>query len=249
MRTKPGRSALLRHRRRGADRGHRASALFAPHRLAGDIGPGDIENQLHVASHLTKRRSARRPLGNTGVEVPQLGRKTEASQQSPALMDERDKLLRELSSIAKINVVEDRSGQVTISLDGGNSQSAIVRKDSTTLIGVKFTPGDLGRVDILYNPYGESRPISSVSAGTLGGLINFRSQILSPAMDGLDHLAQTFTAEVNAIHTAGIDARGDRGKEIFEIEPVFQVTSPTLLGMVEVDVDVSDINKFDYLCI
>ncbi len=176
----------------------------------------------------------------------QLGRKTNANEQSPALMDERDKLLRELSNVAKINIIEDKSGQVTISLDGGNSQSAIVRKDSTTLIGVEFKPGDLGRVDILYNPYGEQRPVSSVSSGTLGGLINFRSQILSPAMDGLDHLAQTLTAEINEIHTAGLDARGDRGKAIFEIEPVFQVTSPTLLGSVEVDVEVSDVKEFNY---
>ena len=176
----------------------------------------------------------------------QLGRKTEASQQSPALMDERDKLLRELSNTAKINVVEDPSGQVTVSLDGGNSQSAIVRKDSTTLIGVEFKPGDLGRVDILYDPYGEPRPISSVSSGTLGGLINFRSQILSPAMDGLDNLAQTLTAEVNSIHTAGVDARGQRGKELFEIEPVFQIASPTLKGTVEVDVQISDVKAFNY---
>ena len=176
----------------------------------------------------------------------QLGRKTESSQQSPALMDERDKLLRELSNVAKINVLEDQSGQVTVSLDGGNSQSAIVRKDSTTLIGVKFTPGDLGRVDTLYDPYGESRPISSVSSGTLGGLINFRSQILSPAMDGLDNLAQTLTAEVNTIHTAGVDARGQRGKALFEIEPVFQITSPTLQGTVEVDVQLTDVKAFNY---
>ena len=176
----------------------------------------------------------------------QLARKTEASEQSPALMDERDKLLRELSKVAKINVIEDYSGQVTVSLDGGNSQSAIVRKDSTTLVGVEFTPGDLGRVDILYNPYGETRPISSVSSGTLGGLVNFRSQVLSPAMDGLDHLAQTLTAEVNAIHSAGIDARGDRGKALFEIQPVFQITSPTLKGTVEVDLEIADVKAFNY---
>ena len=176
----------------------------------------------------------------------QLGRKTESSQQSPALMDERDKLLRELSNVAKINVLEDPSGQVVVSLDGGNSQSAIVRKDSTTLIGVEFTPGDLGRVDILYDPYGQPKPISSVSSGTLGGLINFRSQILSPAMDGLDNLAQTLTAEVNAVHTAGVDARGQRGQALFEIEPVFQITSPTLKGSVEVDVQVLDVKSFNY---
>ena len=176
----------------------------------------------------------------------QLGRKTDSSQQSPALMDERDKLLRELSNVAKINVIEDPSGQVIVSLDGGNSQSAIVRKDSTTLIGVEFTPGDLGRVDILYDPYGQPKPISSVSSGTLGGLINFRSQILSPAMDGLDNLAQTLTAEVNAVHTAGVDARGQRGQALFEIEPVFQISSPTLKGTVEVDVQVLDVKSFNY---
>mgnify|MGYP007000395430 len=73
----------------------------------------------------------------------QLARKTDVALQSPTLLDQRDKLLRDLSSVAKINVIEKPSGQVVVSLDGSNSQATIVREDSSTDIGVSFIPGDL----------------------------------------------------------------------------------------------------------
>ena len=116
--------------------------------------------------------------------------------------------------VAKINVIEKPSGQVIVSLDGSNSQATIVREDSSTDIGVSFIPGDLSRIDLIYDPFGNSRPISNVSSGTLAGLVNFRSQILSPAMDGLDNLARVLTKEVNEIHTSGIDAKNQRGRVI-----------------------------------
>ena len=131
----------------------------------------------------------------------QLARKTDVKFQSPTLLDQRDKLLRDLSDVAKINVIEKPSGQVIVSLDGSNSQATIVREDSSTDIGVSCIPGDLSRIDLIYDPFGNSRPISNVSSGTLAGLVNFRSQILSPAMDGLDNLARVLTKEVNEIHT------------------------------------------------
>ena len=152
------------------------------------------------------------------------------------MLDQRDKLLRDLSDVAKINVIEKPSGQVIVSLDGSNSQATIVREDSSTDIGVSFIPGDLSRIDLIYDPFGNSRPISNVSSGTLAGLVNFRSQILSPAMDGLDNLARVLTKEVNEIHTSGIDAKNQRGGELFEIEPVFNITSPTISGMVELNI-------------
>ncbi|OUU74355.1 MAG: flagellar hook-associated protein FlgK [Methylococcaceae bacterium TMED69] len=177
----------------------------------------------------------------------QLARKTDVALQSPTLLDQRDKLLRDLSSVAKINVIEKPSGQVVVSLDGSNSQATIVREDSSTDIGVSFIPGDLSRADLIYDPFGDSRPISNVSSGTLAGLVNFRSQILSPAMDGLDNLARVLTKEVNEIHTSGIDAKNQRGGELFEIEPVFNITSPTISGMVELDITVEKAEDYDFL--
>ena len=177
----------------------------------------------------------------------QLARKTDVKFQSPTLLDQRDKLLRDLSDVAKINVIEKPSGQVIVSLDGSNSQATIVREDSSTDIGVSFIPGDLSRIDLIYDPFGNSRPISNVSSGTLAGLVNFRSQILSPAMDGLDNLARVLTKEVNEIHTSGIDAKNQRGGELFEIEPVFNITSPTISGMVELNIMVESAEDYDFL--
>ncbi len=198
----------------------------------------NIEHQIESINNLAEKILA--------VNV-QLSRKTDVALQSPTLLDQRDKLLRDLSNIAKINVIEKPSGQVVVSLDGSNSQATIVREDSSTDIGVSFIPSDLSRIDLIYDPFGNSRPISNVSSGTLAGLVNFRSQILSPAMDGLDNLARVLTKEVNDIHTSGIDAKNQRGGELFEIEPVFNISSPTISGMVELDITVEEAEDYDFL--
>ena len=88
-------------------------------------------------------------------------------------------------------------------------------------LGVKFDDYDPARVDIISDPFGDAYAASSISSGSLGGLINLRGQTLGPVMDSFDHLAQVFVQEVNQIHTSGIDSRGERGKELFHIEPIF----------------------------
>ena len=50
-----------------------------------------------------------------------------------------------------------------------------------------------------------------MTGGELGGILNFRSQILSPAIENLDALAVSTATEINAIQTNGIDATGTRG--------------------------------------
>ena len=75
--------------------------------------------------------------------------------------------------------------------------------------GCNFDNSDPGRVDLILEPYGDRRVASSVSSGALGGLLNFRTQTLAPAMDSFDYLAQTLVAEVNQIHSSGLDGRGE----------------------------------------
>ena len=46
--------------------------------------------------------------------------------------------------------------------------------------------------------------------------MNFRSQILAPAIAGLNTLATSVTSEVNALQTTAVDANGARGTNLFD---------------------------------
>ena len=71
-------------------------------------------------------------------------------------------------------------------------------------------------VEILANFNGTITPTSSLAGGSLGGILNFRSQVLTPAVDNLDALAFSTATEVNTIQTTGIDATGTRGTNLFD---------------------------------
>ena len=175
----------------------------------------------------------------------QLSGKISVDKQPPGLLDQRDQVLRDLAQISKIHVTESVSGEVAVRLGSGSGSLIVDGKESLDL-GVNFDNNDPGRVDIIVDPYGDARASSSVSSGVLGGLINFRSQTLGPAMDNLDYLAQTVVKEINQIHTSGLDARGERGTDLFQIDSVFEVSSPTVDSDIDIEIEVVDPETFTF---
>jgi len=175
----------------------------------------------------------------------QLGKKISVDQQPSQLLDQRDKVLRDLASITKITVAEAASGAVMVRLDQ-SSGSVIVDNTQATELGVSFDPADPARVAITLDPYREARAASNISGGTLGGLMGFRAQTLGSVMNSFDHLAQTFVQQINRIHTAGIDSRGDRGKPLFQIEPLIEVKSLTLNDQVNIGMEITDPDNFEF---
>ena len=129
---------------------------------------------------------------------------------------------------------------------GSSSGTLIVDGKATTTLGVNFDINDPGRVDIIADPYGTAYAASAVTNGLLGGLMNFRSQTLGPAMDSFDYLAQTVVKEVNQIHTSGLDARGERGQALFKIDSVFDVSAPTVKNQAAISIEVVDPEAFKF---
>jgi flagellar hook-associated protein FlgK len=151
----------------------------------------------------------------------QLSREARTDAQPAELLDQRDRLLTDLSKLVKINVTTATNGSVNISIGSNASASRIVDGLVATELGVRFDEADLGRVAIIADPYGlKPEIVAGVTNGKLGGLLSFREQILQPTFSQLDSLAKTIVTDINAIHTGGIDLRGDVGKELFTIEPV-----------------------------
>ena len=175
----------------------------------------------------------------------QLNKKLTLDSQPPMLLDQRDRLLREMSEVTKIHVAESTSGQVQVRL-GSSAGSLIADHKVPYDLGAAFNSSDPGRVDLIIEPYGDRRAASAVSSGMLGGLLNFRTQTLAPAMDSFDYLAQTLVAEVNQIHSAGLDGRGDPGTDLFAIDPTFDISAGVANSPISLQVQVTDPEAFDY---
>ena len=204
--------------------------------LSGQLADIEQETQDKIELQVAKLNNLSEQLAEVNV---QLNRTLSAEMQPARLLDQRDSLLRDLSQITKINVRETATGAVDVRL-GSNVGSVAVTGAQATTFGSEFYANQPGRVDLISEPNGDTRPVSSASGGMLGGLIQLRNQVLAPAMDSFDGLAQTLAKEMNAIHTSGLDARGERGKDLFKIDPIFDVTSPTVTSTIKASLAVAD---------
>ena len=145
----------------------------------------------------------------------QLAKKATLNGQPPNLLDKRDGILRDMAEIAKIHVTHSDSGTVEVRLDNQNG-TPVVDSLRSTVFSATFDATQPGQVEILANVYGAASPTNSVTGGSLGGLLNFTSQALAPAVTGLDELAVITAKEINTLQTTGVDANGERGTDLFD---------------------------------
>lgn len=137
------------------------------------------------------------------------------------LLDQRDQAVSNLSSLAGIQVVRNDQGY-SVFMAGG--QPLVVADKSYTLAAVTSSsdPSELSVVSqgiAGANPPGQNQalPDSSLSGGTLGGLLAFRSQTLDPAQAQLGAIATSFAAQVNAQNALGVDLSGNPGGNLFTV--------------------------------
>jgi flagellar hook-associated protein FlgK len=150
----------------------------------------------------------------------QLFRQTLLDRQPPDLLDQRDLLLTKLSAVVKTTVTTRTNGVVEVSIGSVPDAGGLVSGDRSVQVAAQFSESDLSRVAIIADPYSKTpEAIVGVASGELGGLLNFREQVLQPATEALNHLAKNVASEINAVHTNGMDAYGDLGQPLFTIDP------------------------------
>ena len=148
----------------------------------------------------------------------QLTKQKSANLQPADLLDQRDVLLKDLSSYAHINTGFAENGAVTVSLGPSLTRDVAVDGVNSFMLGTNFNSAAPEKVSLVLDPYGNATPLTGLSGGKLAGIMSFREQVLGSSRSSLDTLANNFVKEVNAIHTAGIDAYGNNGLDLFSID-------------------------------
>lgn len=159
------------------------------------------------------------------AQIAQLNQQISAanSQGQPPnqLMDQRDLAVSNLSGLAGVQVVRNDSGY-SVFLAGGQPLVVADKSYQLATVASSSDPSELTVVSqgiAGANPQGPNQTLSdsSLSGGTLGGLLAFRNQTLDPAQAQLGAIAASFAAQVNGQNALGVDLSGMPGGKLFTI--------------------------------
>jgi flagellar hook-associated protein FlgK len=153
----------------------------------------------------------------------QLAKNATQAKQPPELLDQRDRLLTQISQLSRITTKFEPSGAVALSLGTSMQQGLVLEGQDARPVTAVFDPDAPEKVDLYIGQFSsDPRALSSLAGGELGGLLAFREQVLNPARNALDDLARTLVAEVNHVHNDSMDAYGNAGEDLFG----FDATGP-----------------------
>ena len=162
------------------------------------------------------------------------------------LLDERDKLIDDLSSYVTVNTVAQTDGSVNVFI--GNGQAMVVGGNANTL-AVTNNPisPDRKELSISLAGGGVSNITEQITGGKLGGLLRFRSEVLDPAQNSLGLAAIGLADSFNAEHITGMDLDGQLGQEYFTRARVDVGAHPANAGTLTATFDdVSNLTNHDY---
>ncbi len=139
-----------------------------------------------------------------------------ASGQPPNdLLDARDQLINQLSTHISVDTVAQDNGAVNVFI--GNGQSLVIGQTAAKLVTGQDS-FDATRSTVLLQTATSSVDISqNLTGGSLGGTLDFRTQMLDPAHNALGRISVALASVVNAQHKDGTDLNGNLGGDLFSV--------------------------------
>lgn len=130
------------------------------------------------------------------------------------LLDARDEALRELSEYVNVAVFPTGSdGQVNVFV--GNGQP-LVLGGAANQVATTASPTNSEKLEVVMMINGRSQIVSSeVTGGRLGGLLDFRENELTSAINDLGRVAIVLSDTVNKQHSLGMDLEDNLGGLFF----------------------------------
>ena len=155
------------------------------------------------------------------------------------LLDQRDALVQQLGQDIGLTVVQGNNNAVNLYTPSG--AALVTDANSFNLQTTSGGYGD-GNITITYQPTGQDLT-NSISGGTLGGLLSFRSQITS-AQDTVGAVAFSLSQAVNAQQTLGLDLNGNLGQALFSVGTPLVYAAQSNTGSGTLTASISNANSF-----
>jgi len=164
------------------------------------------------------------------------------------LLDRRDVLVRDLAAQVSVSTALQDDGTLSVFIGSGQT---LVIGTSAKQLAVRGSEFDPTRLEVTYQgSSGNIQLDSNLTGGTLGGLLDFRRQMLDPSRQSLGQTAVAFVHSFNEQHRSGMDLRGALGGDFFGIDSPDILHSASNTGSGTVSATVSDLSTFtgeDYI--
>ena len=149
-------------------------------------------------------------------EIAQLnGQIGGSSSPSGDLLDRRDQLISELVAFTGGNAATQDGGLVNVFSAGG--QPLVVGATASTRVTVP-DPYRPERLQVALETNGQRVTLDKRAlGGQIGGLVEFRTTVLDPAMAELGRIATSLAQTFNEGHRAGMDQYGQMGADFFTL--------------------------------
>jgi flagellar hook-associated protein 1 len=131
------------------------------------------------------------------------------------LLDQRDLLIDQLSEKVSVSTVAEGDSSINVFI--GNGQPLVLGTTASSLT-TATDPIDPERQRLaLQTPAGTVDISRSVAGGSLGGLVDFRREMLDPARNELGQITLAVANQVNTQHREGMDLNGNLGGNVFNV--------------------------------
>ncbi len=156
------------------------------------------------------------------------------------LLDQRDALVRELATVAGVTALAQSDGSINVYL--GSRHAIVVGGSSYKLVA--YTDPESQRDTAVGLTAGATQLRLSAadfgSAGTLGGLLEYRETDLAAGRNALGRIAMTIAQEFNAQHQLGQDRAGIAGGAFFAAGAPAAIARTTNAGTAQLAVSIAD---------
>jgi len=158
----------------------------------------------------------------------------EVTQGEPSdLLDQRERLLHQLSEEVVVRTNEQEDGALNVFI--GNGQTLVLGKRHASL-DLKANQHDPSQLEVVYQNQGVDSVVTKfMKGGSIGGLIDFRENMLSSAQNELGRIAIGVSKTFNDQHHKGMTLDNELGGDFFKS---IDKSSPLTLP--------SNTNKGDY---
>jgi flagellar hook-associated protein 1 FlgK len=131
------------------------------------------------------------------------------------LLDQRDLLIDQLSARIAVTTIRQDDGSLNVFV--GTGQPLVLGTQAAQL-QTQPDPFDSSRVQVaVRTPAGPVDITSSLTGGEMGGLLDFRKNMLDPARNALGQLTVGIASLVNEHQSMGMDLTGQMGIPLFEV--------------------------------
>ncbi|TAA45303.1 flagellar hook-associated protein FlgK [Pseudoxanthomonas winnipegensis] len=205
--------------------------------LDGQLSTIDDETNQNLSDKVGQANQLAKEIADLNKTIASSG-----ANASSELLDARDLRVTKLAGLIGATTVQQTDGSLSVFTTGG--QPLVIGAKASTLTALQ-DPDQPGRLQVGLDA-GNGTPVrlpdASIS-GELGGLLQFRTNVLDPARNELGRLATGVALAFNQAQANGVDYNGQIGADLFKLAAPAVAPNAANTGSASLTATIGDVSQ------